>query len=206
MAIITDAEYKTYRGISGTDYDAVLAVINPAVQVRIESYCDRLFTSASRTENYSGDGSQILIVQQWPITAITSITIDSTVLTTATDYAIAERMNGGIYRLPFDSSVGFGSVDQWGVPVRQSAIGYHKSPHWPEGYDNIEVIYTAGYVTAPDDLKLLMFEMIDDQLNARGDSWRLAAVGEGAETKTMRAAIDMKQRYRDMLAPFRRTP
>ena len=208
MAIITTTEYKAYRGISDTAFDAVLAVLIPAVQERVEDYCSRKFDSASYTENISGDGSQTLITKHWPITAITSITVvsgsTSTILTAATDYKASEALAATIYRMPFNGSIGFGGISEWGDPIRGGVI----SPRWVEGHENIEVQYTGGYTsgTMPASLKLTMYELVDEELDRRGDSWRAAAVGEGAETKTMRAAPDIAQRWRDMLAPYRRLP
>ncbi len=128
----------------------------------LEKYTGRVFDSATYTdEAYDGENSEWLFLNQYPVTALTTIKTrdDNNVETTlaSTDYRL-ESVNGRVYRLgagrgrllydPF----GYVSQPDWGV-----------SPCWPSGFQNILVTYTAGYTaqTMPVDLQQIMYMLVD---------------------------------------------
>ena len=69
------------------DYDDSLLeqVINAATR-QVENYCGRAFIIRSVTENRIGNGDTLIRLYQQPIDSITSVTLDSDVLTVATEY------------------------------------------------------------------------------------------------------------------------
>ncbi len=77
MAILTLAEYKEWAGITGTGDDARLQTLIDYAHVAMRRYCGRSLTdgfeAATRTETYEVDSAQ-LVLKEWPITSITSIT------------------------------------------------------------------------------------------------------------------------------------
>ena len=77
MAILTLAEYKEWAGITGTGDDARLQTLIDYAHVAMRRYCGRSLTdgfeSATRTETYEVNASE-LVLKEWPITSITSIT------------------------------------------------------------------------------------------------------------------------------------
>lgn len=77
-ALTSTTNYKNYAGVSGTDNDPLIGnLINRATSA-IESYCDRTLTSATYRERLNGDGTSEIFVSEWPITAITMLSIGFT--------------------------------------------------------------------------------------------------------------------------------
>lgn len=103
----------------------------------IEKYCDRVFTSTSYTEYVDG-GSEFLNTVQYPIISITSITDtqDSTVVD-STDYDFYAN-SGMIFRKDNNSLELFAEDNLF----------------WGPGRKRWKVIYTAGYASTPEDIKL----------------------------------------------------
>lgn len=90
----------------------------------IQNYCNQALLQVSTDVILlDGTGSTKLFLPELPVATITSVEVDD-VLLLATDYSLAE--NGVLWRL-------YGP--------------------WPVGARNIEVTYTHGYATIPDELK-----------------------------------------------------
>lgn len=159
MPILSTADFKTLRGISATTWDAQLNVIIPHAQSLVENYCGRAFDSATYTsEKYDGSGSEILILRQFPVTTLTSVSI-SGVAVASTSYTL-DAANGIVKFEP--SGRGRVVVDpDWLTVQTTDYIG--PFPCWPEGHQNISVTYTAGYTsgTMPGGLKLAFAEFVD---------------------------------------------
>jgi len=75
MAITTLANVKEYLGITDTSNDSLLSNLITRVQSLIETYCERTFDSTAYTSWLHGDGTNILYLPQWPVTALTRIAI-----------------------------------------------------------------------------------------------------------------------------------
>lgn len=162
MAIISTTEYKAWRSISASTYDTILGVLIPAAQAALERYCERVFDSATFTdEAHDGNGSEWIIAKNTPITTMTSVeTLDNNGTATvvaSTDYR-HDPLSGRIFRL----GAGRGRIvrDSWG-DIAYPEFGVQ--PCWPEGFQNILVTYVGGYSsqTMPTDLKLLMYKLVD---------------------------------------------
>jgi hypothetical protein len=175
LAIITTANYKTYKGISASTYDGQLDVIIPAAQSAVEQWCGRVFDSASYTEKVNGNDWHRIVVKNAPITALTSITLigpdgTSEVLDSSTYTFEAET--GIIGFQP--ASEGVLSVNEWG---ESDSDGWDVSPKFSDGFQNLSVVYTGGYSagTMPAGLKLAMYQYVDVLM-----AQAVAGVGTGA--------------------------
>lgn len=206
MAIITAAQYKTFKGISDTTYDAQLAVVVPAAQAVAERYCNRVFDIGTFTELHDGDGSDTLILKNAPIVSITSIKlVDSagTVLSTyaSTDYVLT--LVTAIVKL-YDSRYGRLVHDSFGILQNTN---WGNQPYWPRGTQNIQVVYSGGYTSAPADLQLAMYLYVDSILSAA-----TAAVGTGTYQSerlgnysyALAMASQKFEAFRHLFAPWRR--
>lgn len=82
MPLTTLPKVKEYLIIDPTDTskDSVLTRLINAASAVIENYCHRKFTSAQFTETF-WDGLSKVFVENYPITAIASITEDGTAVT-----------------------------------------------------------------------------------------------------------------------------
>lgn len=92
---------------------------------QVEAYCDRKFLSASRTESLWGSGKSQLILDEWPVTALASVTwVDKAGSSGTEDVSL----------LRFSSS----GVIEW--------IDSSDGPFYTGRY--YTVTYTAGYALA----------------------------------------------------------
>jgi hypothetical protein len=91
------------------------------------------------TVTLDGNGQTILALPQFPVTAVTSVTVDGTLLTVATDYRL-DAEQGLLYRA-YNGT--------WGFPAKT----------WGVKPASIVVVYNHGYATVPADLKGVCVEM-----------------------------------------------
>jgi len=158
VALTTLADLKTYLGITDSSEDDLLNLLIADADAAILGYLDRAIEQATLTEYYSGDGTTNLLLQQRPVTAITSVHVDSA--------AYAGQASGAV-----DSTTEWTAGEDF---YAQSVVENESNPgniiaikgpgtftgdgdrqtwgEWPRGTGNIKVIYTAGYSTVPGDL------------------------------------------------------
>ena len=166
MAIVTLSEYKAYREIDSgdTQYDSRLSPLIAGVNTEIERYCGRTFALSTYTEKLNGKGTDTVIVSNTPLNSVTSVKLlfgDGTSYTYPSSSYTFEAATG-VIRLASDyflTDIRFSGPEE----SRLSAL-----PNFPDGLQNIEVVYSGGYSAAPDDLKMAAFRLIDFQSNAIG--------------------------------------
>jgi len=114
---------------------AYLANLISAASVAIERWCKRVFLSTAYTdEYYDGDGTDSMFLDNFPVTALTSIVIvesdgtDTTIL--GTEFDIDE--DTGEIRFVRDCTT---------------------ECYFPDGFHNIKANYTAGFAAIPADLQ-----------------------------------------------------
>lgn len=152
QALTTIASAKTYMGISDSSQDAMIEQLINSVSDDIANRCNRVFLLAERTEKLNGNGSSDLLLLHYPVTEITSVSIDTTVID-ADEYSL-DNGSGMLTRL--------GSA-------------------WPDG-QKMTITYTAGYIlpyqassgatpvvpTLPYDLEMACIKMIAADINRKG--------------------------------------
>ena len=158
MALTTLADLKTYLGITDTSEDDLLNLLIADADAAILGYLDRAIEQASLTEYYSGDGTTNLLLQQRPVTTITSVHVD------AAGYA---GQGSGAFDSTTEWTAGTDFYAQsvvenesnTGNIIAIKGPGTFTADHqpmtwgeWPRGTGNIKVVYTAGYSTVPSDL------------------------------------------------------
>ena len=80
--LLTDlASVKTWLGITTTGSDAQLTALIAAVSGSIRLYCNRNFGTATYTETYDGSGTGRQWMNQRPVTAVSSITLNGVAMT-----------------------------------------------------------------------------------------------------------------------------
>lgn len=176
MALSTVAAVKTQAGIpqSDTSRDEQFASLLAGITAALKSDINRDLEQQTYTEYYSGDGSQTLILRQYPVQSITSIYLDSdgywgfgsgsfasaTLLVEGTDYALKRS----------SSSIGSGSGivqrigGNWPMPSRR--VGGFIADQVGIGVGNIKVVYVAGYATIPADLQMAVNELVIRKANS----------------------------------------
>ena len=110
----------------------------------LEKECDRSFHSATYTdEEYDGNGMTKLWLKQFPVTSITTLIFYDRYSKT-TSYAMTEDTD---YYVDLNT----GRLD--------CLIGV-----WTKDVRNIRATYTAGYLTIPENLKLICMQLIEFQM------------------------------------------
>lgn len=134
MALLTQADLETVLQRNFTnDPDPVVAAIIAQAESLIDGVVGRPLESASYTHEVDGPGGNTLWVGRWPVTAVTSVTVDGTAWANNVDYKW--RSDGRF--------VALGDSIHWN-PYTKDYGGW-----WPTGVQNVEIVYDAGYVTAP---------------------------------------------------------
>lgn len=101
---------------------------------------DRKLKSRSLTEYYSGDGTNTIFTNEYPITAITAV------------YDDLDRVYG--------SDTLIDSDDLAFLPDKLANRIVYDGGTFQNGIKNLKVEYTAGYTTIPDDLEEACLEII----------------------------------------------
>jgi hypothetical protein len=138
------AAMKTWLQVTDTSDDARLITIGDAVSERIETYTNRFFATRTFTEVYDGDGSRLLLLREYPVASIASLTVKETptstplALVNGTDYDVEARTGRVVLRsrafsrgfqnvaATYDS--GYGAKDAATLPadIYQAALDYIK--------------------------------------------------------------------------------
>jgi hypothetical protein len=184
-ALTTTARYKTWAGIVGSAQDTVLGYILDGVSAEVRRWCDRNLTngfeSVSRTERYDGTGEQTINLVEWPVTTVTSVTV-------YTADGTAEVLDSSTYRVNGDSGV-LSRIDPVRARYPVTAFGsvdatFSTQPWFPEGFDNVQVVYTGGYATTPADLEMNVWRLMDLAYSARGRNFGLQSESLGQYSYT----------------------
>ena len=146
--LITLQQYKTAEGITQPKDDKRLDVLIPSVSQLIKTYCGNSFVdfySSNKTETFNIDWNTHLVqLTESPVNAIVSAQ-------ERTSYSEAyTTLTTGAYEYSLDSNTD--SI------LRTLSSGGYKN--WPKGVGAVKVVYTAGYSTLPEDLKLAVFDLV----------------------------------------------
>lgn len=137
--IVSLAELKAYLKLTTATFDTILGVIKASVEQFIKNYCHDPFLHSTFTEYYDGNGKSSLIVDRFPITAITEINIDS-----ARTFAAATKLDAS-------DIISCDRNNQRGIIEIDGTFSV--------GVKNVKVVYTAGYATLPADLKMAVMQL-----------------------------------------------
>lgn len=187
--LITLAQAYAWLGIPVNTDDANLQFAISAYSQLIATWCSRNFVSATYNEVYDGHGGGRLMVRNWPITAVSSLSVDGQAITSA-----ISPINVG-YRFA-DRSV----VLSW-------------DQQFCRGLQNIAISYTAGYNPIPLDLQMACMEWMKSTYLARtrdsgvtsqraGDTEQKFASG-GAITVLLGEAAPMPANVYAILSQYR---
>lgn len=184
MALATLAQFKSHLGWkdSDTSKDAKLTLFLDAASEWLNSYCERRFESQEYTELFRGNNSNVLNPQHYPITVIDELRISSdrewsnaVTLVPATDYGIS---SDGLF------------------------VTYYATV-FPRGFDNVRLIYTAGFTTIPSDLILACLWSAEWFYlhNNRGDMGRTTASKQG---ESIGILADMPPMIKSIIQRYKR--
>lgn len=183
-ALTTLATAKSHLTINANDplQDTRVELFINAASQRIEVFTQRKLVSQSLTELQHGRRQNILLLHEFPVTAIAEIRVafdnnftPSETLVDATTYSIGDDKNSVIYQA-----------------------------HFATGYNNIRIMYTAGYSPVPSDLELVCLWMVEWFYlhRTRGDMGR-TSINKGDESVGVLAA--MPEMIKEIMMDYKRT-
>ncbi len=121
------------------DFDLLSFLISAASE-KVQTICNRSFISAEYTEVQDGHNTRSLLLDQSPITALSAVVSLGADGTTSNTY-----------------DLDFVRIDN------SSGIIHSTSTFFPDGFLNIQIVYTAGYAidTIPKDLKEICLNIVN---------------------------------------------
>lgn len=152
IALVSIDEAKEYLKIENSNADVILSHLINAVSSWVSNYLKRSLVSSEKTEYYSGDGSSELILKRYPVTAVSSVYVDS-----LRQWAANSLISSSNYIIKKQQGI----LKAWQI-----------YSNWSPGDSNIKVTYTAGYTVATDggdsgtlpyDIRLAVKRLIDQQ-------------------------------------------
>lgn len=131
-----------------------------------------LYSSASASERYNGNGSDRLMVRRYPVTAVASLTVNNQPVTLSPDgvqagFVIDTAGSQNSIVLVGGGGAFSGSYTQMGFGVGICRFA--------EGTQNIAITYTAGFATVPYDLNQAAISIV--ATNYRKKNW----LGQGSQ-------------------------
>ena len=139
--LVTKAEYKAYAGIKSDNQDAEIDSLIPKVSQLVKTYCGRAFVDwvdEPKVEVFSG-GFEKYAVKEYPVISILS-------METSEDYGKT-----------YTSMVEF---EDYALDLQDDTLVALATDGFVQKTNGYKVSYFAGYETLPQDLKLVVFDLI----------------------------------------------
>ena len=154
--LTTLANAKLWLGVTNASDDLLLTRIVSSASVFIQEWVARPLLAQSFTFTASGRGSTKLVLPNYPITAVASVTVDGQGIPASTG--------------PLSSGYTFDAYQVY-------LLGYG----FNNGINNVVVAYTAGYATVPLDIEQACLEIVGSMYRRRD---RIDLVSKGAQGET----------------------
>jgi hypothetical protein len=205
-ALTTLASAKMVAGVSSGDTtdDAVFERFINKVSMAVSSYCDRIFARGTFTEQVAPQNRQLLLLKQWPIVSITSVTDNGSALVQDTDYRCdaQDMARGELYK----ENGWMGSMLVTGLtldPVaaaRLLVIVYIAGYHLPS-----DPLYIEGDAASlPLDISAVVDELVATKYYARKRmGFGLSSYKEGGLSFSY-SNFDLQAEHGDTLNKYRR--
>lgn len=193
QALTTLSDAKAIAGISGSTDDALLELLINSASISISGFCDRQFGRQDYTEYIPASGRQALLLRQWPIAAVSSVSDNGVALVLNTDYRLdaQDKARGQLYRENGWSGKYMvrGMTDDPAASARIISVTYTAGYYLPG-----QVGYVAGAADSlPLDVSMVCAQMVTDSYytTKRGAYGNLKALSEGGLSYTW--GIDSSQ-------------
>lgn len=133
MDLITPPYVKTHLKISNSDtsHDDLITQLITQYSRVIEKFCNRAFAEMDYEEVYNGNGETTLFLNQYPVSEVSSLAIDS---------------------ITYEDS-DFVFYSEGKIKLTDGSV-------FTKGNQNVEISYTAGYSQIPEDVQLCCVELV----------------------------------------------
>ncbi len=181
-ALTTVAVAKEHLGVpaSDTTQDARLELFINVASDRIANYCERQIAAADLVEVKHGGMNNMLMLNEWPINAVTELAID------------------GDGKFPASSV-----IDQGDYRVLDEATLLY-STSFPYGYGNVRIKYNAGYVKTPADIEMACLLFVEWLYRFRSTQ-NIGRTGMSKGGESVSILQDIPPIITSLLEPHRRT-
>lgn len=136
------ANVKSWLGVAVPTDDALLTRLITAYSNYVQSWLNRLIASQAYTEKRSGKGGTVMVFADYPVTAVSSVTING--------QSIPAIINFGDVGYSFDDGA-----------IYLNGYCFTRAPN------NVVLQYTAGYASTPPELEQAVIELIATRYKER---------------------------------------
>jgi len=152
--LITLQQYKDFAGITGVTEDAKINVIVPAISQAVKTYCGTSFI-----DYYSTNKTEYFDIKD---TYTTSIMVDESPLNTVVSVEERQSQSESYVTLISENSDGSGKYEYIVDTTVDSIFRTNDTADkaFPKGRKAVKVVYTSGYASTPEDLKLACFDLV----------------------------------------------
>ena len=179
--LVSLGEVKSWLNITTTNDDAMLSTLITQISGWADGYANRTLYTNTYTLVCDGRGETRKIVPNWPITSVSSVTIDGMVIPASTD--------GLIPGYVFDTTL-----------PRITLIGYRFNC----GQSNVVINYTAGYSTFPNQLILAAKQLVGARYRSRSWQGKTSATGPAGQSANYYITDEATPEVLRILDSFRR--
>ena len=211
----SDLGQLTYSNAGNGTVAALIDQLITDGSAEIERYCGRTFNTATFTEYYDGTATPYLLLKQAPVTSITSVSFID-----ADGNATAYESN----QYKYESSTGkldlignlWGGIGggwtgaspnySWGNLSGYMGPAYNRDfgTAFPAGFQNIKVVYVAGYSSIPSDLqRAATTYVVGLYLNRRANLALASDAGAGRKMD-QRSPAEQWEHMTQLLNPWKR--
>ena len=165
--IITTAEFKTYAGITSSDYDSIIGTLIDEVTALFEAYTHRTWGETVTETVYFDidyDDQDMIMVQHFPITSVAGVW-DS-------------------YDREKDTGTELTENDEYYVGYSTGKIRRADGTYWAQGNQTVKITYSA-LASIPNDMKLAAKKQVNHEfLTRKGDeAMKSEKIGDYSYTK-----------------------
>ena len=152
--LVTLQQYKDFAGLTSIKNDARINVVIDQVSQLVKTYCgstiiDYASTNKVEYKNIKDSIVDTIILDESPLIQVVSVQERTSQADAYVTLITENSDSSGKYEYVVN--------DDSDSITRTSGSG-NKS--WPKGPKSVKVVYKAGYVSTPDDLKLAVFDLI----------------------------------------------
>lgn len=180
--LTTLAIVKEWLRETGSANDALIQRMLSAASGFVEEYCGRTLTEAAYDEYLDGNGKGSIYVVNYPISVVTSVTINGTIIP---PIALGQHYGTG-----------------WMFQPRKNGRIDLLNKFFEEGVNNIRVVYTAGYNPVPQSIQQVVCEIVGVHYREQD---RIGLVSKSLAGETIAfTQKDMSASNKLALAPYKR--
>lgn len=133
--LCTLAEARRYVNVSGTDDDELLQQIITSTSEMFNRHCNRNLLEKEYTETFDGNGKTLMILENYPINSVLSLSING----------------ANVAPYTFGASQGY---------IAKNHLLTVYGTAFVRGFQNVSINYMAGFQTPPYDLQQACLEVV----------------------------------------------